>query len=123
LERSLPLTPFPIHTVADLNGVPPTSFSRKEPLRHPQDLKNDAVIGAALEHVDILHMNQDELALLTGCRLKGTNEAEREDGFAIANAVNLFLRCGVAVVVVTRGKFGSYVACNSEERFRRCPML
>ena len=104
----------------DLNGVNETSFSRSESLRHPQDLKNDQVIGPALEHVDILHMNEDELVLLTGCRLEGS---EREDEFAIAKAVNIFLACGVAVVAVTRGKLGSYVACNRAERFRRSPML
>jgi hypothetical protein len=34
-------------------------------------------------------------------------------------AANLFLQCGVAVVVVTCGKRGSFVACNDAERFRR----
>jgi sugar/nucleoside kinase (ribokinase family) len=99
--------------VLDLNGVPETPFVRAGALRNLNDLKNDKVIGAALEHVDLLHMNEDELALLTGCR----NE------FAIAKAVELFLQCGVAVVAVTRGKKGSYVACNNGERFQKTPML
>ena len=43
----------------DLNGVNEASFARSESYRHPQDLRNDPVIGQALEHVDILHMNED----------------------------------------------------------------
>ena len=107
----------------DLNGVNEASFARSESYRHPQDLRNDPVIGQALEHVDILHMNEDELVMLTGCQVKGKPNSERADEFAIGNAVNIFLACGVAVVAVTRGKRGSYVACNRVDRFRRSPML
>ena len=110
--------------VLDMNGVPDITFSRKDgSMRTAHELRQDPVIGAVLDHVDILHMNEDELVLLTGCRLKGTLSAELEDEFTIARAANLFLMCGVAVVAVTRGKNGSYVACNKVERFRRSPML
>lgn len=104
----------------DLNGVPGDTFqqSRDGSLRTVHDLKHDAVIGPALAHVDLLHMNQDELALLTGLQ-----ESDLEDEHAIANAVNLFLRCGVGVVAVTRGKKGSFVSCNGQERFQKTPML
>jgi sugar/nucleoside kinase (ribokinase family) len=102
----------------DLNGVPRMSFARAGELRSVQDLKNDRVIGSALEHTDLLHMNEDELSLLTGCRLYAG-----DDEFSVAKSVELFLRCGVAVVAVTRGKKGSYVACNNAERFERSPML
>jgi sugar/nucleoside kinase (ribokinase family) len=105
----------------DLNGVPQAKFAMKDSLRTTHDLMNDPVIGPALEHVDILHMNQDELSLLTGCRIEGNAESEIRDEIAIADAVDLFLKCGVAVVAVTRGKKGSYVACGMAERFR--PML
>jgi myo-inositol-1-phosphate synthase/sugar/nucleoside kinase (ribokinase family) len=110
-------------TALDLNGVPEMSFSRKDSLRSAHDLRHDPVIGAALEHVDLLHMNEDELVLLTGCIVKGTRASEMEDEFNIIRAVNLFLMCGVGVVAVTRGKKGSYVACNNVDRFRRSPML
>jgi hypothetical protein len=107
----------------DLNGVSETPFATSTGgLRNRNDLKNDRVIGPALEHVDLLHMNEEELVLLTGCRLSDTPDSEQHE-FAIAKAVELFLRCGVAVVAVTRGKKGSYVACNNEERFQRSPML
>jgi len=107
----------------DLNGVPETRFKMSGGLRSRSDLRNDRIIGAALEHVDILHMNEDELVLLTGCRILGTNASREEDDFSIAKAVDLFLDCGVAIVAVTRGKIGSYVACNKAERFQRTPML
>ena len=107
--------------VVDLNGVPEATFSTHEGFRSVGDLKTDPVLGAALDHIDILHMNEDELCLLTGCEIRGNSE--REDDFAIANAVNLFLLCGVAIVVVTRGSRGSYVACNDPERFRRSSKL
>jgi Myo-inositol-1-phosphate synthase len=81
----------------DLNGVPESHFRKEGGLRAVSDLKNDPVIGVALEHVDILHMNEDELYLLTGCDIKGTSEAELEDDYNIASAVNLFLMCGVAI--------------------------
>lgn len=107
----------------DLNGVPEASFKTHGGLRTVSDLKNDPVIGPALEHVDILHMNEDELTLLTGCEIAGTDESELEDEYNIARAVNLFLLCGVAVVAVTRGKRGSFVSCNDEKRFSRSKML
>lgn len=76
-------------------------------------------VGAALEEVDILHMNEEELAMLTACELSGTSEDDRR----IADAARLFLQCGVAIVVVTRGKKGSYVACGPSARFHRSKML
>lgn len=107
----------------DLNGVPEAPFREDGDLRGVSDLKNDPVIGAALEHVDILHMNEDELSLLTGCQIQHTPEAELEDDYNIASAVNLFLLCGVAIVVVTRGGKGCFVGCNNVERFRRSSSL
>lgn len=111
----------------DLNGVPkPESpIVMAGAIRSLNDLRNDRVIGPALEHVDILHMNEDELVLLTGCRILGmdTSASQQENEFAIAKAVELFLQCGVGVVAVTRGSKGSYVACNNAERFERSPSL
>jgi len=104
-----------------LNGVPEPD--RGVGLRKVSDLKADSVIGSALPLVDILHMNEEELQLLTGCKLRNTEEMRLEDEFAIASATNLFLLCGVAIVVVTRGKKGSYVSCNDEDRFQKSPML
>lgn len=99
----------------DLNGVSESPIVKAGALRSLSDLRNDRVIGPALEHVDIMHMNEDELILLTGCRV--------EDEFAFSKAVELFLQCGVAVVAVTRGLNGSYVACNSADRFAKSPAL
>lgn len=107
----------------DLNGVPEASFRKEGELRAVGDLKSDPFIGPALEQIDILHMNEDELSLLTGFKIHGTLEAEQEDDFNIASAVNLFLLCGVAIVVVTRGDKGSYVSCNDVERLRRSSSL
>ena len=107
----------------DLNGVPEDTFQKQENLRSVIDLKSDPVLGPALEHIDILHMNIDELCLLTGCEIKGSPDSVREDDFAIGNAVNLFLLCGVAIVAVTRGRGGSYVTCNDDDRFRRSKAL
>lgn len=107
----------------DLNGVPEMQFSISGGLRSPHDLKRDGVIGPALEHVDILHMNEDELALLTGCRISDSPKLEEENQYAISKAVELFLACGVAIVAVTRGKVGSFVACNNADRMRQSPSL
>ena len=108
----------------DLNGVPEGTFHVEEgSLRSLSDLRNDPVIGLALEHVDIPHSNEDELCLLTGCELLGTPESKAEDEYTIATAVKLFLAAGVGVVAVTRGSKGSFVCCNNYERFRRTPML
>lgn len=109
--------------VLDLNGVPDIQFATSGGLRSSQDLKRDTVIGPALEHVDFLHMNEYELALLTGCRILDTSGLEQEDQYAIAKAVELFLACGVAVVAVTRGRKGSYVACNNLDRMQKSPSL
>jgi myo-inositol-1-phosphate synthase len=107
----------------DLNGVPDVPFRRDGDLRAVSDLRCDPIIGAALEHVDILHMNEDELCLLTGCILRGTTESELEDLYTINKAVDLFLLCNVAVVAVTRGRKGSFVRSNNEDRFRRSNAL
>lgn len=107
----------------DLNGIPDTQFSISGGLRSPQDLKLDSVIGPVLQHVDLLHMNEDELVLLTGCRIFDSPGSEQENEFAISKAVDLFLSCGVAIVAVTRGKKGSYVACNIGDRMRKTPSL
>ncbi|GKY92819.1 myo-inositol-1-phosphate synthase [Mayamaea pseudoterrestris] len=107
----------------DLNGVPLGSFPVRDGLRSAGSLKLDSVIGPALEHVDILHMNQEELCLLTGCHIEGTADSSREDDFIIAQAINLFLRCGVAVVAVTRGQQGSFVVCNDADRFKQSRAL
>lgn len=106
-------------TALDLNGVPDDIFKSNGMLRSLSSLRNDPVIGAALEHVDILHMNEDELNLLTGCEIKDDPSFERENDRAIAEAINLFLACGVAVVAVTRGRHGCYVYCNDAGRFRQ----
>ncbi|KAL3925002.1 MAG: hypothetical protein SGILL_000696 [Bacillariaceae sp.] len=107
----------------DLNGVPEMPIVKAGAIRSLNDLRHDSVIGPALQHVDILHMNEDELVLLTGCRILHARDSQQEDEFAIAKAVELFLDCGVAVVAVTRGRQGSYVACNNGERFAQSPAL
>jgi sugar/nucleoside kinase (ribokinase family) len=107
----------------DLNGVPEMPIVKAGALRSLNDLRHDRVIGPALHHVDILHMNEDELVLLTGCRILHTRDSQEEDEFNIAKAVDLFLQCGVAIVAVTRGRNGSYVACSNAERFAQSPAL
>lgn len=108
----------------DMNGVPEAHHDANGgSLRSVASLRSDPVIGAALEHVDILHLNEDELTLITGCRLVGTPESELQDDYAIANAANLFLACGVAIVAITRGRKGCYISCNDVDRFRRSTML
>jgi sugar/nucleoside kinase (ribokinase family) len=107
----------------DLNGVPETPFVKAGAIRSLSDLRHDRVIGPALQHVDILHINEDELVLLTGCSILDTTDSQHEDEISIAKAADLFLQCGVSVVAVTRGKKGSYVACNNAERFAQSPAL
>jgi len=110
-------------TVVDLNGVPESTFALQDRLRSVDDLREDVVLGGALEHIDILHMNQDELCLLTGCELQLTTQSQRTDDFTILQAANLFLDCGVAIVIVTRGKLGCFVCCNDAARFEETPCL
>eukprot|EP00977_Amphora_coffeiformis_P013936 scaffold3806_cov169-Amphora_coffeaeformis.AAC.12 len=105
-------------TALDLNGVSGSGYRRGQ--RFTADhLHRDPVIGAGLEEVDILHLNENELAVLTAYNLTGTEE----DDVLIAESAAIFLKCGVAIVVVTRGKKGGYVACGSAARFQRSPML
>lgn len=91
--------------VMDLNGVPDQKPTWKG-LRDASDLKQDLIIGQALAYTDILHLNEDELKLLTGCNFENDNESE------ITKAASLFLQCGVAVIAVTRGCKGCYISCN-----------
>lgn len=107
----------------DMNGVPVCFFEKDGLLRSVTDLARDPVIGTALEHVDILHINEEELSLLTGCEIEGSFMSNDADDHAISDAIDLFLQCGVAVVLVTRSAKGSFVRCNNVERFRRSCML
>lgn len=107
----------------DLNGVPEGTFARNGSMRSVSDLQSDSVIGPCLKHVDLLHMNEDELMLLTGCEIQNTRTSQLDDEFAIASAINLFLLCGVGIVAVTRGSKGSFVSCGDEQRFSRNHML
>jgi len=109
--------------VLDLNGVPDSSGSKQTPygsMCTAADLKSDAVIGPALSHVDILHMNEDEVVSLTGAKLEGDDE---KDKAVLSGAASMFLKCGVAVVAITRGKSGCFIKCSNEERFSSSKML
>lgn len=110
-------------TALDLNGVPDTGLAQRTTMVSVQDLKASPVLGPALSHVDILHMNEDELVNLTGCQIEGTDASHLEDEVNIASAISLFLMCGVAVVAVTRGKRGCFICCNDLDRFQRSPAL
>ena len=86
----------------DLNVVPEAVFQKSGGFRTVSDLNNDPVIGPALEHMDIVHMNEDKLMLFTGCELEGTDDSQLEDEYVSAKAANLFLLCGIAFVAVTQ---------------------
>ncbi len=108
--------------VLDLNGVPDSPCPVPNGLIcSASDLQSDKVLGAALSHVDILHLNEEELSNITGVQLEGKNSVD--DIAGIKKAASLFLDCGVAIVAVTRGKRGSYIACSDEERFVSTKML
>jgi sugar/nucleoside kinase (ribokinase family) len=111
----------------DLNGVPgdsdDASSSPWGSLCSVAYLQADPVLGPALSHIDILHMNEGEIGLLTGIHVDGTDSSEASDDIAISTAVSLFLKCGIAVVAVTRGKRGCYIACNNQQRFASSKML
>jgi pfkB family carbohydrate kinase len=107
----------------DLNGVPESTMVEVGQIATPDDLLADPVIGASLGLVDIIHMNEDEACLLTGVDIRGTPGFELDDEVSVAKAAELFLECGVAVVIITRGSKGSFVRCNNDERFRHTNTL
>lgn len=110
----------------DLNGIPsatPDPSEKRRVTKSITDIKNDPILGCALNHVDILHMNEEELISLTGCQITNKEESQLEDDFAIAEAANLFIACGVAVVAVTLGKKGCFISCGDAQRFARSKML
>lgn len=107
--------------VLDLNGVPETKVQTPfGSMCSTSVLKSDPILGPALSHVDILHMNEDELVNLTGVQFEGD---EINDKNALSGAASLFLKCGVAVVAITRGKQGCFIKCNNDERFATSKML
>lgn len=99
--------------VMDLNGVPNDPPSWKG-LCSIIDLKGDPVIGSCLQFVDILHLNEDELYLISGCE-------RNEKGIKVA--CDLLLECGVGIVAVTRGKNGCFVSCAGKARFSQSKCL
>ena len=110
--------------VLDLNGVPDSDNSTPfGSMCSVGALQSDPVLGAALSHVDILHLNEDELINITGIHLNGSARYADQDAKQIHSAASMLLKCGVAVVAVTRGKKGCYIACSDEERFASTKML
>lgn len=108
----------------DMNGIPEMGYNKDgSELRSVNQLKNDKVIGAALEHIDILHLNEEELINLTGCCIEDTEDSTVLDESSIGTACSLFLQCGVAVVLVTRGKKGCFISCNNSKRFEKSRKL
>jgi hypothetical protein len=107
----------------DLNGVPESPLLEPGQTATPDDLLADPVIGPALGLVDIIHMNEDEACLLTGVDIRGTLGFELDDEVSVAKAADLFLECGVAIVVITRGNKGSFVRCNNADRLSRASTL
>jgi len=109
-------------TVLDLNGVPecPTGTQKTQQQRSVSDLQEDPIIGPALKHVDILHMNEEELASLTCCDMNGTEEQIKD---AMYSAIALFIECGVGIVALTRGKKGCVIVTNNKARFELSKML
>jgi hypothetical protein len=109
--------------VLDLNGVPESEkqITPFGSMCSASTLADDPVIGPALAHTDILHLNEEELKNLTGVSFDDTDERKVND--SISKAASLFLECGVAVVAVTRGKKGCYIKCNDENRFSSSKML
>jgi sugar/nucleoside kinase (ribokinase family) len=109
--------------VLDLNGVPESEkqITPFGSMCSASTLADDPVIGPALSHTDILHLNEDELKNLTGISFDDIDEKQAND--SISKAASLFLECGVAVVAVTRGKKGCYIKCNDENRFSSSKML
>jgi sugar/nucleoside kinase (ribokinase family) len=108
-------------TALDLNGVPQLESNNTSPtssIKTVADLKADPVLGAALPHVDILHMNQDELALLAGHSM-----TEVHDENYMIEAMTRFVDAGVAIVAVTRGKSGCLITTGGMERFEQSPAL
>ncbi len=110
--------------VLDLNGVPDGDNSTPfGSMCSVSSLQDDPVLGPALSHVDILHLNEEELVNITGISLEGKSKFAEQDLAQIKKAASIFLECGVAVVAVTRGKKGCYIACSDEERFSSTTML
>lgn len=115
--------------VLDLNGVSSQEGNFKQTpwgsMCSVTALQSDPVLGPALSHVDILHLNEEELVNLTGAQFDDDDASgsEEKNDAALQSATSLFLKCGVAVVAVTRGKKGCYIACNDEERFASSKLL
>ena len=101
-------------------------MQRYEFISHPKPLtsmQNRLHHIHFVSHVDILHLNEQELVNITGIHLDGSPRYAEKDAAQIKNAISMFLKCGVAVVALTRGKKGSYIACSDAERFASTKML
>lgn len=100
MVRDLPNAPL---VSLDLNGVSPGDGAAA---RHA------VVLGAALEHVDILHANLEEAEAIVGspppsdpaAHEASTNEKR------LRTLTRWFLEKGVAIVTITLGSRGSYTA-------------
>ena len=107
----------------DLRSIPPAvgeelSQLVNDGLRPAVDLVDNPAIGPILPLTDILHLGEEALTALTGSQIWGTGLAGSEN-VAIAEAVDILLARGVAVVAVTGEKGGCHVHCNSSDRFVR----
>jgi sugar/nucleoside kinase (ribokinase family) len=95
-------------TVLDLNGVPAPSSAAA----NPASVSDDPVIGRALGYVDIVHLNEEELNSIAGHAASSIEEKAQQ-----------FIAAGAAVVAVTLGAKGCYIACGDANRFSACRSL
>uniref|UniRef100_A0A6U4GYP0 Carbohydrate kinase PfkB domain-containing protein n=2 Tax=Phaeomonas parva TaxID=124430 RepID=A0A6U4GYP0_9STRA len=115
LEKAASLFPNAIVSV-DLNGVSPESH-------------HEGVLGPALPHVDVLHLNEDEADIVGADGGRGQGEQGSADALealedlsaARKRAVRRLHSSGVAVVLLSIGAKGSVVSVTSDAaRLSRC---
>lgn len=73
----------------------------------------DGVLAPALSRMDLLHANLEEACHVVGIEPRACEESTATDE-ELASLVEPLLDAGVAVVAVTLGKFGAYVAVTKD---------
>ena len=79
---------------------------------------NDNVLGPALKHIDVLHLNEEEAEILSGCKKQTLLQSDDK----LQDVCNNLHKKGCAIIVLSMGSKGSFLSVTHDKsRLSQCP--
>eukprot|EP00977_Amphora_coffeiformis_P021956 scaffold10095_cov163-Amphora_coffeaeformis.AAC.6 len=79
---------------------------------------NDHVLGPALLYIDVLHLNEEEAEILSGCKKQTLLQSDS----MLQDVCSTLHKKGCAVIVLSMGSKGSFLSVTGDkDRLAKCP--